>query len=185
MSITAFDNYHQLLNKIDRFSVALRHKYPQSFACQPGCARCCVPSIRVWRVEHDRIGAFLKDHPLQNDHRGREDRCQFLDGDSRCSIYDARPIVCRLWGLPIFIPAGRAAEWTGAAPSTEEQRAEGTLTCCELNFTENPRLEDLPLADAINAETVIQTLAAINHVYCKECGLDPAERRTLETPAER
>jgi Fe-S-cluster containining protein len=42
--------------------------------------------------------------------------CPALEGDV-CSIYDARPIICRKWGIPVFNP-GKPAE----------------LQACELNF---------------------------------------------------
>ena len=183
-----FENYRQLLAKIDHFAARAREKYFRALTCAPGCARCCVAGIHVWRVEYDHIcrsviarSASDEAIPAPLPSRDHTSRCTHLDADSRCSIYDVRPVVCRLWGLPIFIPAGRVAEWTGAAPSTEQQCPEGTLTCCELNFTASPTLEALPLADALNAETVIQTLAAINHVYCKDHGLDPTERLSLDT----
>jgi Fe-S-cluster containining protein len=42
--------------------------------------------------------------------------CPALNGDA-CSIYEARPIICRKWGIPIFNPAQPA-----------------NLQACELNF---------------------------------------------------
>jgi hypothetical protein len=77
-----------------------------------------------------------------------------------------------------MIPAGRESEW-GIRDHTSDPREMGTLTCCDLNFGEDLKLQDLHIGDAINVETVIKTLAAINHVYCKENGFDPEERTPL------
>ncbi len=181
-----FHNYERLIEKIDRFSEVLTRKYAQSFACRAGCAGCCVAGNRVWRVEFDHI---LRTHldkkgVTKSSSTTRADRCAWQGENDRCTIYDVRPVVCRLWGLPLFIPEGKISEWTSNAISrsvwAKGSRAEGTLTCCELNFIAAPALEVLPLADAINVETVIQTLAAINHVYCKGHGIDPAERLPLD-----
>lgn len=81
-----------------------------------------------------------------------------------------------------MIPAGRESEW-GMRDSISSDAETGTLTCCDLNFQGDLKLEDLPIADAVNVETVITTLAAINHVYCKERGLDPSARVTLSSLA--
>lgn len=85
--------------------------------------------------------------------------CAFLDENGRCAVYDTRPVVCRLWGLPVV--------------------RDENITCCEKNFTDGISLSDLSSGDAINQETVLAILAAINHVYCKNLGLDPDERIEL------
>ena len=77
-----------------------------------------------------------------------------------------------------MIPAGREGEW-GIRDHTSDPRDRGTITCCDLNFRDGFKLEDLSIGDAINVETVIRTLAAVNHVYCKENGFGPEERTPL------
>ena len=124
-------------------------------SCRPGCADCCVGGITVWRVERDRIGTA----PRPSEGSGRTDRCPFLDAASRCTIYDRRPVVCRLWGLP--------------------QRIDGSISCCDNNFREPPEPGNLAAPDVIDLDTTLTALAAINHVYCAAHGLDPAERLPL------
>ncbi len=92
-------------------------------------------------------------------------------------------MVCRLWGLPILIPSGSEAEWGLRGHATAAAGSGGTLICCDLNFTGPPALADLPPTAPISARTVVTTLAAINHVYCRERGLDPEERLPLPAPA--
>jgi hypothetical protein len=79
-----------------------------------------------------------------------------------------------------MIPAGRESEW-GIRDHTSDSRERGMLTCCDLNFREGLKLEDLPIEDAVNTETAIGLLAAVNHLYCKENGLDPTERLSLDS----
>jgi Fe-S-cluster containining protein len=49
--------------------------------------------------------------------------CPALDGDA-CSIYDARPIICRKWGIPVFNP-----------------KKPLELQACELNFRPGEEIE--------------------------------------------
>lgn len=179
-----FENYRQLLEKIDRFAANLRAQHPHSFACRPGCSSCCVAGITVWRIEHDHIASFSSAREHEST-RGREYACPLLQDDGTCTVYPERPVVCRLWGLPILIPAGSEAEWGLRGHATAAVDSGGSVICCDLNFTGTPALADLPQTAPISARTVITTLAAVNHVYCKEKGLDPEERlplSSLKTP---
>lgn len=170
-----FDNYKNLLKRIDDFVAGVMAKHPGAFKCGPGCAKCCVSGITVWRVEADHIAASQASQAGQ---ASQADRCCFLDDKNHCTIYEARPVVCRLWGAPLMIPAGRESEW-GIRDHASDTRKGGTLTCCDLNFQGDLKLQDLQIGDAINVETVIKLLAAINHVYCREKGFDPEERTSL------
>ncbi|MFA4974862.1 MAG: YkgJ family cysteine cluster protein [bacterium] len=169
-----FKDYIKLLDKIDSFTEGVRKRHPESFECAPGCSGCCVAGITVWRVEADHIRKCAG--PLgERTASASGDRCSRLNDEGLCSIYQARPAVCRLWGAALLIPKGREGEW-GLRPSSTAHASEGAITCCSLNFREGVKLSELPSSDLINAETAVSTLAAINHVYCKAMGLDPTER---------
>lgn len=88
-------------------------------------------------------------------------------------------MVCRLWGLPILIPSGSEEEWGLRGRTAAPADTGGSVICCDLNFTSPPALADLPQGALISARTVVTTLAAINHVYCRKRGLDPEERLPL------
>lgn len=73
-------------------------------ACKPGCDACCHMQIEITQDEADRIGQFTSRVPLklrpivQTTPISRLGRpgtpCPFLV-DHACSIYEARPFVCR------------------------------------------------------------------------------------------
>lgn len=68
-------------------------------ACQGLCFESCGP-IAMSRVEHlrivDRVGSFEPaGYPSQT--------CPLLK-ENKCSIYDIRPAICRLWGVVEMMP---------------------------------------------------------------------------------
>ncbi len=173
-----FTNYRALLQKIDAFVAGIRARHTGAFACRPGCAACCVAGITLWRVEAEHIRAAHTGEPPQRTAAG--DRCPMLNAGECCTIYDARPVVCRLWGAPLLFPADDEAARTALANAVERSVAfEGRpLTCCHLNFVDTD-LATLPTEDLVNVNTILTTLAAINHLFCREQGFDPIERVPL------
>ena len=81
---------------------AIRAKIPE-VPCKEGCCDCCMPFL--W-AEWVAVEANEKD-------LAKSLACPHLV-DKRCSIYDRRPIICRLFGAsedPAFqCPHGRTAE---------------------------------------------------------------------------
>jgi hypothetical protein len=65
--------------------------------CQGKCAEACGP-ILMSRVEWERIEERGEVGPL-----GPDLTCPLLDGE-RCSVYDIRPTICRLWGMVESMP---------------------------------------------------------------------------------
>ncbi len=180
MDDSRFQNYRNLLAKIDHFAATLTAKYPQSFACKQGCSSCCVAGITVWRVEYDHIAFSAHTQlPYELPDEAMARMCCFLDNQGCCAIYPARPVVCRLWGLPLAIPAGSEEEW-GIRTATSLHAHHGSIICCNLNFQNTPTLSELDSKELLNTKTVITTLAAINHVYCTMFGYDPNERFSLK-----
>jgi Fe-S-cluster containining protein len=64
--------------------------------------------------------------------------CPALNEQGACRIYDARPVVCRKWGIPLFDPQH----------PTE-------LKACELNFPPGTAFEDEELDELIDRQTEI------------------------------
>lgn len=190
-------NYKQLLKKIDTLTHEIRARHPGSFKCRPGCTDCCVAGITVCRVEFDHISQ----HSLRMSHdAGRmtqvacritphtTDKCLLLDKKGTCRIYERRPIVCRLWGAPLLFASDeanilRAKSRSNACsrPCSNSKVGQGTLSVCKKNFIKSPAIEELGSKDIIFMDRVLETLAAINHVYCKKTGFDPVERFKIST----
>lgn len=171
--------YKKLLEKIDQHVESVRNRNPGAFACKLGCADCCVDGINVCRIEYENIREHLKSSAINFQPSAKKDKCPFLNDEDLCSIYPARPIVCRLWGAPILFGPGEDPLPNANEISKRITADKGVLTCCNKNFTEDSALEKIKTEDIINLDLVLTTLAAINHVYCKELGFDPTERFKL------
>lgn len=143
--------YRQLTAKVDAFFARVAERHADDLRCAPGCAMCCHDRLSVTTVEADAVRglvATLEPAARSALQRTLDDvsKCAALDGDGRCQIYEARPLVCRSHGVPI------------------KTRAPGHLpvvTACALNFTaRGPAAAD---ADCILDQTTLSaTLLAIN-----------------------
>ena len=63
------------------------YKRIPSSVCRPDCVKCCMDMIRFSPSEGAKMGAYEYDG-----------RCPYLDESGKCSIYERRPLVCRLFG---------------------------------------------------------------------------------------
>ena len=75
--------------------------------CREGCFRCCVNSIQMSDAEREAIGGY--------EWNGR---CPKLGADGRCTVYENRPLVCRIYGASELLPCG---ECRCVRPLTEEE----------------------------------------------------------------
>ena len=115
------DALTQLHLHIDAKADELRGRLPQ-LACKRGCSGCCDSDVDVLPVEAALIARdaprLLRGDPRVNvdrllsapppsgprgrRSRARDERCSFLSPvDQSCLIYEIRPAVCRVHGLPI------------------------------------------------------------------------------------
>ncbi len=105
--------------------------------CKKGCSKCCQTDISVFDVEADRITDwFLEKSPEEQEGLmalwrtpHQESYCTFLYND-QCTVYEARPLICRTQGLPLFVAS------------------ENALDYCPLNFKDG----DPPKEDWLNLE---------------------------------
>lgn len=112
-------------------------KHAEQMECKKGCSKCCKTDISVFEIEGDRINEWfyaqdeLKQKELLELWNGpnQEGYCTFLYND-QCTVYEARPLICRTQGLPLFL-------------STDN-----VLDYCPLNFTAG----DPPKEDWLNLE---------------------------------
>ncbi|MBZ0136787.1 MAG: YkgJ family cysteine cluster protein [Planctomycetes bacterium] len=127
--------------------------------CAPGCSSCCSQIFQITEVEAARISAWVKTLPddqrreLQAKarlnlveraklfpegeqwgsmvQRGQGTPCAALDENGACGMYEARPIMCRKFGVPIFNP-------------DQPDR----VLACELNFADGEAIEDPDLIES-------------------------------------
>lgn len=120
--------------------------------CRAGCSSCCSQLFRITEPEAVRISQFVNrlppaarenmqaaareylgkraallghetwDSPLP---AGAHLPCPALGAQGDCTIYAARPVICRKFGVPIYNPDNP-----------------GRVTACELNFKPGERIED-------------------------------------------
>lgn len=145
--------YIELLEKIDAKFRELQDKYPAQIHCTRGCHLCCQPDLSVSELERQAIARFIKDNQLtaklrqlkgDNPHGGS--RCQFLAANGDCSIFLARPVICRSHGAPVLLESGEVSN-------------------CELNFTDS---ESSPQqGDWINLNTLNSILIQLNQLATK------------------
>lgn len=94
---------------IDEAFARVNARHSEELQCRSGCADCCgrVAFLTIQHFEAEVIRAWLAS--LEEEARAalaalaaREEStgCVMLDEDARCSIYPARPLVCRAFGLP-------------------------------------------------------------------------------------
>lgn len=95
----------ELHAKVDAFFARVEARHGDDMQCRTGCSDCCHVRLSVTAAEAAAIRAETAAWPTVRRRSlaavGPEDRCAALDGEGRCRIYAARPIVCRSHGAPI------------------------------------------------------------------------------------
>jgi hypothetical protein len=81
---------------------ALYAQVPDS-NCKGLCGRtwCALP-VPMSAYERERVKREGVDIPREQD--GQEGSCPALDLVGRCTVYDKRPLICRLWGATENMP---------------------------------------------------------------------------------
>lgn len=125
--------------------------------CKRGCSDCCGQLFRITEPEAARISAFVAGLPAAERDAmraaaleylrkrahllgaetwesalppGARLPCPALGAQGECRIYEARPVICRKFGVPIFNPDRPAA-----------------VMACELNFKAGEPIEDDALVE--------------------------------------
>jgi Fe-S-cluster containining protein len=73
-------------------------------ACKAGCSHCCYAAVLLPHAEAEVIGRRIRREPAKAKKRknahdvrwGYDNPCVFLGDDERCTIYENRPMVCRV-----------------------------------------------------------------------------------------
>lgn len=103
--------------------------------CQNGCSRCCYVDLSVFKIEADHIESWFQELPseekslikkkwseplrsMNNFHDAEVSSCVFLHEET-CTIYEARPLICRTQGLAMKFKDG-ADEFLDICPLNED-----------------------------------------------------------------
>jgi len=173
----AYEQYQRLVARVDAFGQAIRQQYPTQITCHAGCDGCCYQQFTVFPVEaHHLAQAVAALAPEVRQHLlawlqqvdpwrvvDTPPPCVLLE-HGRCSLYEHRPLICRIHGFPV-------------SSSMIERSDGGQRDCCPLNFADVP-LPDIAPQAVYNLDLVNQILAAINHLFVQESGL-PDQRVTI------
>lgn len=126
-----------LQENASEFFKKIQDKHAAKMDCKAGCSKCCMTDISVFDIEADRIKDWVSELSEEKKTELKElwqtpvesGACTFLY-QGQCSIYEARPLICRTQGLPLFVAS------------------ENVLDYCPLNFKEG----DPEKADWLNLE---------------------------------
>lgn len=104
------------LSEDDRIIDTLRQQIP-AFACVPGCHDCCGP-VTASSTEMARLprrSSAVREAALD------ALSCPHL-GPQGCTVYEERPLICRLFGTTPSLPCPRGAgPETRVAPAVEQR----------------------------------------------------------------
>ncbi|MCO5142176.1 MAG: YkgJ family cysteine cluster protein [Oligoflexia bacterium] len=157
--IDLFENYENFLKKIDETTHKINPEITQNLNCQRGCSSCCRSEIQVNKIEKEYIKKYLNQNPLIQQKislsQKQKNKCSFLLEDESCSIYEARPVICRTHGYPILI--------------------ENNIDICPLNASSIQNI-NLKANDILKTNTIELILAAISE--------EKFPRETKRTPLE-
>jgi hypothetical protein len=130
--------YRKLLSAIDRLCAKITKNSDGGITCYMGCSSCCEAGISLCPLE-----AFnIKESGAVQTSSDENGHCIFLKNDL-CSIYDARPIICRTHGYPLLYDGIDGLE----------------LSLCDKNFTSAGSIDSSLFIDM---EETNALLAALN-----------------------
>lgn len=164
--MTRIRDYQQLLANLDAEIARIGELHTPALSCGPGCASCC-QSFSVLPLEAACLRETLVALPPASQARlarnlaAGDKRCPLLINEL-CSIYAARPVICRTQGLPLAY--------------VDEEREAIEVSACPLNFpAEYPFApESLLFMDKFN-----ERLFELNRTWCRKHGLAPDRRIPL------
>ncbi len=120
--------------------------YGDKIQCRKGCSKCCSQIFNITQIDAWIIGEYVRSLPAEQrealQQKAREylshlplDKgesakregvpCPALGAEGECTIYEARPVICRRFGMPIY-----------------DYKNPQNVHACELNFTDGDEITD-------------------------------------------
>jgi len=159
-------DYRQFIAALDTEIMRIGEMHGATLSCGPGCSSCC-QTFSVLSIEAACVREAIAALPsASRDRLGQNlaadaHRCPLLI-DDLCSVYAARPLICRTQGLPLAY--------------VDEERQAIEVSACPLNFPDDYAFapESLLFMDGFNAR-----LSGFNRAWCRKQGLGPNKRISL------
>lgn len=128
-------NINDLYSKVAEFEKTISKEAQDKSHCKNGCSRCCYTDISVFQIEADNIKSWFENladerkneirakwslplNQTENFHGETVSSCPFLSNES-CTIYEARPLICRTQGLALKFK-DQSNEFIDICPLNEE-----------------------------------------------------------------
>jgi Fe-S-cluster containining protein len=154
--MVVFRYYRQFLEQVDKWAAEMVQRYKAHLACKKGCDLCCQRKFSVSAVEAYNIASLFRQLPaaVQRAVRKPKASCAFLVNGA-CSVYEARPVICRTYGLPSL---------------HRNEKTEAEISWCELNFTDVPGDFAFQADGIIDIDMLNMKLEGVNGLFMKESG---------------
>jgi hypothetical protein len=160
--------YRAAVAKIDDAVARASASAADALACKRGCASCCVDGLSVLPVE----AAAIRASGLAPPARPTADRgmCAFLDHEGACSIYAARPVLCRTHGMALKMAEAVDDAEANARPASALRILGDDVTACALNFTNrSPRASEV-----LDATRLSMLVVTVDRRYRARAGIADA-----------
>ena len=138
--------YNSLIEKLNAHEVKLLKKYGEYISCTKGCSACCILES-VFPVDAYVIYSAVASGEIDYKTLSFDQtpgRCVFLKNEL-CSIYSARPVICRTHGYPVLV--------------------EGKADFCPENFID---IKSINSEFILDLENLNKALASINIIFQRE-----------------
>ncbi len=119
MDLNKINSLKTLQHNAEEFFKKIQNHHSLKMNCKEGCSKCCYVDLSVFEIESERVKAWFLElsdskkselklkwktnfSKMGENAKGESQKaCDFLIDDS-CSIYEARPLICRTQGAPLF-----------------------------------------------------------------------------------
>jgi len=156
-----FQQYRDLVNRVDVEIEKIAELHGDQLRCAPGCSQCCtIASVLPLEAAHLRQAVGRLDEQVKKVMQAQAGptACPLLVA-GLCVVYQSRPLICRTHGLPI------------AYVDYDRQAIE--VSACPLNFADDHGFDrqGLFFIDPYNGE-----LVRLNAEYCAGLGISSTMR---------
>ncbi len=166
--------YQNLQLETDQITSQLTERYQPYLQCGAGCSGCCQHHLSLFPVEAANVKNAIQNLSPEKQAQVRAQAqeviakeihsesvtCPLLIEDN-CSVYEARPIICRTQGLPLLY---------------EAEDGEHEIDFCPLNFNSDEAIAALDEAHVVPLDPINLKLAIVNIEFCRERAIDPNHR---------